>query len=127
MSNPSSDFVLILETMVRHQVDFIVIDGVCAVLHGAPRTTLDLDLVHSRGSENLPRFAFHAGRTILVCDGRFKKFLVETHNDHFALGLLFHDSGSPLAGCYRWQTHQHRHGKQPVSNSSAAPVRYLRD
>ncbi len=55
MATPNSDFVQILETLVRHQVDFIIIGGVCAVLHGAPVTTLDLDVVHSRSPENLPR------------------------------------------------------------------------
>jgi predicted nucleotidyltransferase len=34
-------------------VDFIIVGGVCAVLHGAPVTTFDLDLVHSRSSQNL--------------------------------------------------------------------------
>ena len=30
-----------------------MVGGVCAVLHGAPVTTFDLDLVHSRSSQNL--------------------------------------------------------------------------
>ncbi len=30
-----------------------MVGGVCAVLHGAPITTFDLDLVHSRSSQNL--------------------------------------------------------------------------
>jgi hypothetical protein len=38
---------------VEHEVDFIVVGGVCAVIHGAPITTFDLDLVHSRSPENL--------------------------------------------------------------------------
>jgi hypothetical protein len=33
-------------------VDFIVVGGVSAVLHGAPVTTFDLDLVHSREPDN---------------------------------------------------------------------------
>lgn len=45
----------ILQTFAEHKVDFIVIGGVCAVLHGAPVHTFDLDLVHSRSSENLDR------------------------------------------------------------------------
>jgi hypothetical protein len=40
---------------VEREVDFIVVGGVCAVLHGAPIITLDMDLVHSRQPENLPR------------------------------------------------------------------------
>jgi hypothetical protein len=36
-------------------VDFIVVGGVAAVLNGAPLTTFDLDVVHSRTPENLAR------------------------------------------------------------------------
>lgn len=39
----------------EHEVDFIVVGGVCAVLHGAPINTLDLDVVHSRSPENVER------------------------------------------------------------------------
>lgn len=36
-------------------MDFIVVGGICAVLHGAPISTFDLDLVHSREPENIRR------------------------------------------------------------------------
>jgi len=36
-------------------VDFVVVGGVCAVLHGAPVATFDLDVVHSRDPENIMR------------------------------------------------------------------------
>ncbi|MBW1690691.1 MAG: hypothetical protein JRJ70_08075 [Deltaproteobacteria bacterium] len=55
MTNPIPDFLEILKTLTEHEVDFIVVGGVCAVLHGAPVTTFDLDLVHSRSPENLER------------------------------------------------------------------------
>jgi hypothetical protein len=32
-----------------------VVGGVCAVLHGAPIATFDLDIVHARGSDNVNR------------------------------------------------------------------------
>jgi hypothetical protein len=51
----SVDFVAILQTLAAHRVDFIIIGGVSAVLQGAPITTFDLDLVHSRTAENLDR------------------------------------------------------------------------
>ncbi len=38
-----------------HGVDFIVVGGVCAALHGAPVATFDLDVVHSRSPENIDR------------------------------------------------------------------------
>lgn len=51
----SPDFLRILETLSRYQVDFIVTGGVCGVLHGAPITTFDLDIVHDRNSSNIAR------------------------------------------------------------------------
>jgi hypothetical protein len=41
--------------LTRHHVDFIVVGGVSAVLHGAPVTTFDLDVVHARNQENIAR------------------------------------------------------------------------
>jgi len=49
------DFLEILKILTRYKVDFIIVGGVCGVLHGAPVSTFDLDLVHSRSQENLPR------------------------------------------------------------------------
>ena len=48
MKKPKPDFLAILQTLVVHRVDFVVVGGICAVLHGAPIATFDLDLVHSR-------------------------------------------------------------------------------
>jgi hypothetical protein len=49
------DFLLILRTLSAHNVEFIIVGGVCGVLHGAPISTFDLDLVHSRTQENVER------------------------------------------------------------------------
>jgi len=54
VTNPP-DFLEILKILTEHGVDYIVVGGVCAVLHGAPVATFDLDLVHSRSPENLER------------------------------------------------------------------------
>jgi hypothetical protein len=55
MQNTTCDFLGILRTLSEYKVDFIVVGGVCAVLHGAPMTTFDLDVVHSRSADNLKR------------------------------------------------------------------------
>jgi len=52
---PTPDFFSILETLCKYKVDFIIVGGVCGVLHGAPVTTFDLDIVHSQSQENLLR------------------------------------------------------------------------
>jgi hypothetical protein len=62
MADIAPDFLALLEALAEHQVDFIVVGGVCAVLHGAPVATFDLDVVHARAPENLGRLltALHA-------------------------------------------------------------------
>jgi len=55
VQNATLDFFEILQTLKRHKVDFIIVGGVCAVLHGAPVSTFDLDIVHSRSEDNLTR------------------------------------------------------------------------
>jgi hypothetical protein len=45
----------ILKVLTRQRVDFIVVGGVSVVLHGAPVTTFDLDVVHARDRENITR------------------------------------------------------------------------
>lgn len=55
MTKPKPDFLDLLQTLAEYEVDFIVVGGVCAVLHGAPISTFDLDIVHSRSPENIAR------------------------------------------------------------------------
>jgi predicted nucleotidyltransferase len=58
------DLAALIEALVDAGVEFIVIGGAAAVLHGAPTTTLDLDIVHRRTPGNL---------------GRLQEILVELH------------------------------------------------
>jgi hypothetical protein len=51
----NSDFLDILQTLAHHQVEMIVVGGICATLHGAMVHTLDVDIVHSRTLANLAR------------------------------------------------------------------------
>ncbi len=61
MAENVADFSAILKVLARHEVEFIVVGGVCAVLLGAPVATFDLDIVHSRTRENLDRLASALG------------------------------------------------------------------
>ncbi|MDI1436168.1 nucleotidyltransferase domain-containing protein [Polyangium sorediatum] len=45
----------ILRTLLHHQVDFVVVGGMAAVLQGAPVHTFDIDIVYSRAEENVAR------------------------------------------------------------------------
>lgn len=51
----AADFYGLLEVLATHGVDFVVVGGVSAVLHGAPVTTYDLDVVHDQAPENVER------------------------------------------------------------------------
>lgn len=45
----------LIETLIRHEVEFAVVGGVAAVLHGAPVTTFDLDALFRVSDENARR------------------------------------------------------------------------
>ena len=47
----------IFACLVRHRVQFIVIGGLAAVLHGSPVATFDADVCPARDPENLGRLA----------------------------------------------------------------------
>ena len=46
---------MILKVLARHETAFIVVGGLCAVLHGAPIQTYDLDIVPARDPANLDK------------------------------------------------------------------------
>src|SRR5882757_5383287 len=49
------DYLEILRQFVTHKVDFILVGGLSAVVNGVSFNTMDVDVVHSRKEENLPR------------------------------------------------------------------------
>lgn len=51
------DLSLLLEALARHGVDYVVIGGVAAQVHGHRRTTMDLDLAPDPAPENLRRLS----------------------------------------------------------------------
>ena len=56
MPSPTdADVGQLLRRLVDAGVEFIVVGGAAAVLHGAPITTEDLDIVHRRTPENVSR------------------------------------------------------------------------
>ena len=48
-----ADLESLLETLQRADVEFIVVGGAAAVLHGAPITTQDIDVVHRTEATNV--------------------------------------------------------------------------
>ena len=45
----------ILEGLIKAEVKFILVGGLAAVIQGAPVTTMDVDIVYSRSSENISK------------------------------------------------------------------------
>jgi hypothetical protein len=70
MGKPAADFFRLLEVLVEHDVSFLIVGGVSAVLQGAPLSTFDLDIVHARDKNNIKKLvsalkvlnAYHRGR-----------------------------------------------------------------
>lgn len=50
-------FLDILRLLTRHDVEFVVVGGVAAILEGAPISTFDLDIVYRRAADNNERLA----------------------------------------------------------------------
>ncbi|OAD22636.1 hypothetical protein THIOM_001550 [Candidatus Thiomargarita nelsonii] len=56
MSKPKqADISALIESLISSGVEFIVVGGAAAVLHGAPTATVDLDIVHRQTSDNVNR------------------------------------------------------------------------
>ena len=49
------EFTEILKVLSRHEVEFILVGGLAAIVQGAPVFTIDLDIVFLKTAENLPR------------------------------------------------------------------------
>ncbi len=50
-----ADLEALLRALCEGAVEFVVVGGVAAVLHGAPTTTQDVDIVHRRTAGNVDR------------------------------------------------------------------------
>lgn len=48
---------LVLETLARNNVDYVLIGGLAATLHGSPLTTGDADICPSNNAQNLVRLS----------------------------------------------------------------------
>jgi hypothetical protein len=55
VSPPVPQFAQIFQILQKHNVDFILIGGVCASLHGSSMNTRDVDIVPARTPENLEK------------------------------------------------------------------------
>ncbi len=56
-ASDKTPFEQVMELLVSHGVDSIVIGGQAEYLHGSPRVTFDIDLCYRRSARNLDRLA----------------------------------------------------------------------
>ncbi|WP_319407569.1 hypothetical protein [uncultured Desulfosarcina sp.] len=49
------DLSAVLEGLIKAEIKFILVGGLAAVVQGAPVTTMDVDIVHQRSSENIAK------------------------------------------------------------------------
>lgn len=86
----------ILQVLNDHQVEFIVVGGVAAVIHGAPTTTFDLDTLVRLNEANAERLA----KALSHLEARFRehrKTIRPTVEDILAGGhLLLMTRAGPL-------------------------------
>ena len=52
-----TDFASLIRTLADAGVEFILVGGVAATVHGSTRLTRDVDVVYARSSENIERLA----------------------------------------------------------------------
>ena len=50
-----ADLSEIIEGLIKADVKFILVGGLAAVVQGAPVTTMDVDIVYNRSSENISK------------------------------------------------------------------------
>jgi hypothetical protein len=58
---PPLDVDRIVATLLRHEVDFVVIGGIAVLAHGHPRATFDVDFMADLGADNMTRLASALG------------------------------------------------------------------
>jgi len=93
----SVDFFCLLETLAHYKIDFIIVGGVGAILHGAPITTFDLDIVHSRHIDNVARLIEALESLDTIYRGQFGRIIKPDATALLGLGHhLFETKRGPL-------------------------------
>jgi len=62
-----TDYRKLLDLLLQHDVKFIVVGGVAAIVHGSSQATYDLDVVYARDKSNL--------QSLVDCLGPFQPYL----------------------------------------------------
>jgi hypothetical protein len=79
----SSDLSAIIEGLIKADVKFILVGGLAAVIQGAPVTTMDVDIVHYRSSENISKL-FKFLKSVDAIYRRPDNKIIEPKEDDFS-------------------------------------------
>ena len=91
LGRTSGDPEVILPTLVRHEVDFLVVGGIAVFVHGYPRATFDVDILPSPDAANMRRLASALSELDAhAADDRGRKLPLDlSHPEGLALGNYF--------------------------------------
>lgn len=90
-----TDLTAILEGLIEAEVEFILVGGLAAVIQGAPVTTLDVDIVHNRSSENISKL-FRFLKSIDAIHRRPDDKIIVPKEEDFSGHALFSTRLGPL-------------------------------
>ena len=81
----------ILAVLAEHGVDYVMIGGLAAALHGSDMVTTDLDITPASGEDNLERLS-----------AALRSLRARIRSDGLPDGLVFSHDGSSLANADVW-------------------------
>lgn len=96
---PELDIGRILETLDRHGVEYLIVGGIAATIHGATRQTTDFDCMPARDTSNLQRLA----GALTELDARLRVGGM-TDEESKALGVVIDDVMLGRAQQTTWRT-----------------------
>jgi hypothetical protein len=82
---------LLLRVLARHGVDYVVIGGIAAALHGSDLVTFDVDITPALGSDNLSQLS-----------AALHELHARVRSDAEPEGLPFEHNGESLARATTW-------------------------
>lgn len=88
MRPKQADLVALIESLTSAKVEFIVVGGAAAVLHGAPTSTIDLDIVHQQTTDNVNRLMGVLTRLDTIYRDPAGRHIVPTEDDLMGQGQL---------------------------------------
>lgn len=91
----TTDLSAILEGLVKSDIEFILVGGLAAVVQGAPVTTMDVDIVHRRSSENISKI-YQFLRSIDAIHRRPDDKIIFPKEEDFSGHALFSTRFGPL-------------------------------